>query len=117
MTKLDEMLKAARERQEADYLCGVIDAYCDNQECTAREISIKIKACADEDPTTVRCPLCGREPIINSVQTFLERERVMDQKARVRVNIQRYAKRAGGKFVAIPMSVAFDDSLDGEKVE
>ena len=112
--KLTEMLKAARERQGAHYLNGYIHAYCDNQECTGREIRVRIKTYWADDPVSVCCPLCGKPAIpnpyiSNAVETLDEYTERTEQKARCNVNVQRYLKRTGD--MSYPVSVLFDDSL------
>jgi hypothetical protein len=79
---LTKMLKAARERQGDDYLNGYIDAYCDNQECTGREIRVRIKTYWADDPVLVRCPLCGVVAILNDVETLGEYAERTEQEAR-----------------------------------
>jgi hypothetical protein len=72
---------------------------------------VHFKTYGAKDPVKIHCPLCGEEPILNQVQTLSEREIERDKDARERVNVQRYRKRHGGKFVPIPMTEFLDDSL------
>jgi hypothetical protein len=112
--KLADRLKAARERQGADYFNGFIHAYCDNQECTGREIRGRIKTYWADDPTAVFCPLCGKPAIPdifvpNAIETLSEFMERTAREARQSVNVERYVRRTGD--LCVPLLVAFDDSL------
>jgi hypothetical protein len=63
--QIAEALARERHRQERDYLVGDLFFYCDNQDCTARQITVRIKSNSEEDPTTIHCPLCGQEPMFD----------------------------------------------------
>jgi hypothetical protein len=67
MEKIAQALAEEREREGHHYLVGDLLAYCDNPNCSARQIKVRIKI-VDDDPTTIHCPLCGREPIFDGYQ-------------------------------------------------
>ncbi|MDP2601314.1 MAG: hypothetical protein Q8S00_01790 [Deltaproteobacteria bacterium] len=108
---LSQMIQAARVRQGLHYLCGYIDAYCDNAQCTAREIRVRIKTYVATDPVKVLCPLCGKLAKLNSVETLREHVKDTERKARVDVNVQRYLARTGRAY--FPASLLFNDTLPG----
>jgi len=106
---LSQMIQAARVRQGLHYLCGYIDAYCDNAQCTARGFRVRVKAYGADDPVKILCPLCGKPAKLNSVETLAEHVQENRRKARVEVNVQRYLARTGSDF--FPASLLLDDSL------
>jgi hypothetical protein len=57
-----EKLKAAKTRDCGhSRFVGFARAFCPNSLCPAREIDVRLD-CIGGDPTTIACPLCGREP-------------------------------------------------------
>ena len=64
-----EQLRSAKARDPHSYLVGRIRAFCDDSKCSAREINIKIKTMWGL-PVSIQCPLCGKEPVINQIETY-----------------------------------------------
>jgi len=69
--KLYELVEAARKRDPG--WGGYINAYCDNPKCYVREIRATVKFFLDDkSPAMIYCPLCGKSPKAQSVESFHE---------------------------------------------
>ena len=66
-----EKLQAAKARDSHSRFVGFARAFCTNSLCAGREVDVKLD-CIAGTPTTIACPLCGREPVVNRVETLSE---------------------------------------------
>ena len=83
-------VKVVKARSESS--CLVVELYCEQTNCAARQVVITIK---DHDRTLVErlaarqpCPLCGKPLKFHRVDTFAQREAVDERDARMSVNRQ-----------------------------
>jgi hypothetical protein len=106
-------LAAARARSQLPDFIGEAELYCQNSDCTFREVVVTIKE--HDGPTTparLVCPACRRTLKVHHILTLEEQRAVFERDARVSVNVQRYLRRTSA--FAVPIGVLLDDSLPKE---
>lgn len=94
---------------------GKLSGYCDNQNCSVRQVEVWVKNFGDTpQATTLRCPACGDVLSHFRRQAADEVAEAEDRAARESVNRQRYERDHGP---IVPASVLFDDTLPAERYE
>lgn len=107
-----------RLREVSTHSRGLFSAefYCQNHDCSCREITIRFK---DYDSTLVdtikakgkaRCPACHKHMKMHWALSSEELDKRSESRARESVNLQRYL-RDHGNPICCPLSAMIDDSL------
>jgi hypothetical protein len=94
---------------------GMMQGYCDNEDCSVREVTAHVKLYDEKtsftEATPWCCPKCRTRLSHVGYQTAEEYEAEQAWHARTSVNEQRYRRDHPGSWVGIPVSVMLDDSL------
>jgi hypothetical protein len=109
----ERALVQARQRSALPHFIGEAELYCENPDCSIREVVLTIKE--HDGPTTTTtlcCPACRRQLKPHHIVTLEEQRDAAERDARISVNVQRYSRRTGS--TAIPLGSLLDDSLPGE---
>jgi hypothetical protein len=103
-------------KNDAGFFDGVVHSYCENQECVAREMQVRIKGYDDEFPKEgqFHCPVCG-EPLLRIDYITTEEQDAHDEREAIGlVNSMLYEREqraAGETDSAISASVLILEEL------
>src|SRR3989442_1270163 len=106
-------LSAARRRSELYHFIGYVTGYCDNGDCSVREVDIRLKEADGETMASAgwRCPACGAPLNLHGVESLDERTEADELDARRSVAAQLYARRHPGEAIPIGIILDLDDKL------
>ena len=112
-TQTAAALDSARKRSAVGIFFGVATLYCNNSDCSAREIEIHVKELVRPLTAERRCPACRRLLTLHHVATREERHVADEAAARLNVIDQLYERQHPGEATSLAafFSVPLDDLI------
>jgi hypothetical protein len=91
-----------------------LELYCDNSDCMAREVNVKVKDYENELVDSARkrgfkCPMCGKQMKQHGVETPAQREARKEEWSRVSVNLQMRRRAQGEPGIFVITGTWFHD--------
>jgi hypothetical protein len=103
-------LAHARERNTLSDFIGEAELYCENQDCSIREVVLTIKELDGETPPRLCCPACRHQLKLHHVLTLQENRSEGECWARCSVNARLWQHNHPDEL-AVPLGVLLDEEL------